>query len=113
NHFEAIADKPKQESEDWLFVAINHPAGALISFFLKALSKTRRQTESDLTGIPSEYKKIFSSVVNGNTYAAEVGRVVLASQLLFLFSADEKWAVENIVPLLRWSYCPRRALQAW
>jgi hypothetical protein len=101
------------EAKDWLFVALNHAAGTLVLFFLRILSKTRRAVGPEWNGLPLEYQEIFTSVVAGNTYAAELGRVMLASQVLFLFGLDDKWTVENIVPLFKWSSDSKRALQAW
>jgi hypothetical protein len=105
--------KGKEEHKDWLFVALNRSPGTLALFFLRLLSKARKDAGTEWKGIPPEYKNIFASIVSGTSYAAEVGRIILASQLLFLFTSDETWAVENIVPLFKWSSDPRRALQAW
>ena len=52
-------------------------------------------------------------MLSGESYAAELGRVVLTSQLYFLFSSDADWARQNILPLLDWSVDARRADQAW
>jgi SIR2-like domain/Domain of unknown function (DUF4020) len=103
----------KDKVKDWLFVALNHPAGTLALFFLRMLSKARNNAGAAWNGIPPRYRKVFASIVSGTTYAAEIGRVILASQVLFLFGADNTWAVENIVPLFKWSSDSRRALQAW
>src|SRR6202041_3234948 len=101
------------KAKDWLFVALNHAAGTLILFFLRILSKTRKAVGPEWNGLPPEYQEIFTSIVAGKTYAAELGRVMLASQVLFLFGLDDKWTVENIVPLFKWSSDSKRALQAW
>lgn len=105
--------RQKDEAKDWLFVALNHPAGTLALFFLRMLSKARKNAGAEWKGIPANYEKTFASIVSGTTKSAELGRVMLASQLVFLFLADSTWTVENIVPLFRWSSNPRRALQAW
>jgi hypothetical protein len=42
-----------------------------------------------------------------------MGRVVLASQMFFLFSTDADWTRRNVLPLLDWSADSRRAEQAW
>jgi Domain of unknown function (DUF4020)/SIR2-like domain len=101
------------EAKDWLFVALNRAAGTLALFFLRILSKTRKAVGTEWKGLPPEYREIFGSIIGGNTYAAELGRVMLASQVLFLFGLDDKWTVENVVPLFNWSSDSRRALQAW
>jgi len=105
--------KQKEEPKDWLFVALNRPAGTLALFFLRMLSKTRKDAGATWKGMPPEYGNIFASIISGTTYGAQVGRVILASQMLFLFTADETWTAKNIVPLFKWSSDPKRALQAW
>jgi hypothetical protein len=107
-------DEGKQEKQkDWLFVAINRPAGTLLLFFLRLLSRLRKQSGDQSKEIGLEYKEFLESVLRGRSYAAELGRTVLASQLHFIFSLDEKWAVGNVVPLFDWTADSRRALQAW
>ncbi len=112
-HCVASQNNRVQDAKDWLFLAINHPAGSIATFFLHTLSAQRAKTGKQWSGIPVAYKHVFSSMVSGDTYPAELARVVLASQLLFLFSSDEEWTVKFVVPLLNWSTDLRRALQAW
>jgi len=110
----ASSDQGRQEkADDWLFVAINRPPGTLVEFFLHLLSRLRRQSGEQWKEIGLEHKEFLESVLRGPSYAAEVGRIVLASQLHFIFSIDETWAVGKLVPLFDWSADSRRALQAW
>lgn len=102
----------KQEAKDWLFVAINNPAGTLGMFFLRVLSKLR-QSSTEWKGIPDEYKEIFASIVTSKSYAAEIARIALTSQLLFLFGSDASWTIDNIIPLLDWDLDTHRAKQCW
>jgi hypothetical protein len=103
----------REKSDDWLFVAINHPAGTLSTFLVYVISRVRKDSTPRWSGIPAEFDGFLKSIITGDSYAAEIGRVVLASQLHFLFSSDQKWTIENVVPLLDWSANPRRALQSW
>jgi len=108
-----LDEKPRQEAEDWLFVALNRPAGMLTIFWLYAVSRLRRELAEQWTGLPQQYKDFFTSVLSGSSYAAEIGRVQLASQLNFLFSIDASWTAEHIIPLFSWSNNSRQALQMW
>jgi hypothetical protein len=109
----ATAQGAERESpKDWLFVALNDPAGTITMFFLRVLSKVRKESK-EWKGIPDEYQQIFASIISDDAYPAQLGRVMLASQILFLFSSDETWTAEHIVPLFKWSRNPRRALRAW
>jgi hypothetical protein len=110
----ASSDDGKQETaDDWLTVAINHPAGNLAEFVLRVLSRLRTQSADPWQGIAPEHKRFLESILNGCSYSAELGRVVLASQLHFFFSLDEKWMLASLLPLLDWASDSRRALQAW
>jgi hypothetical protein len=110
---DSSADAGLNGTEGWLFKAINHPGGKLIEFWLLTLSRKRAEADEDWHGLPPEHRRYFDKVLSGESYAAELGRVVLASQLFFLFSSDAGWARQNILPLLDWSVDARRADQPW
>ena len=108
-----LRDKQDGETNDWLTRAINHPGGKLALYWLQALSRTRKETDQKDEGLTQPYRMIFETIISENTEAGALGRVVLASQLGFLFSVDEDWARKNIVPLLDWDRDVRQARQAW
>jgi Domain of unknown function (DUF4020)/SIR2-like domain len=99
--------------EDWSSIAINRPAGTLVRFWLKMLSRLREQAGKSWTGIPAGHKKLFSAVLDGKSYAAAVGRVLIAAELLFLFNLERGWAIEHVIPLFDFSKDSQRAIQAW
>jgi len=109
---ERSADK-QGEAEDWLFVAINRPAGTLLEFWLRTLSRSRQELGDQWKDLPSEDERFLSRVVSGESYAAELGRVVVASQVFFLFSTDETWTIQHVIPLFSLTTNLKRALQAW
>ncbi|WP_258360226.1 SIR2 family NAD-dependent protein deacylase [Moorella sulfitireducens] len=101
------------ETEDWWTRAINHVGGKLTEFWLHALARHRKEKGNGWVSLPEEYKNRFACILSGQTVGAEMGRVLLASQLHFLFALDSDWTRENIIPLLDWSGNPRIAEQAW
>lgn len=103
----------REQAEDWLFVAINHPAGTLLTFWLRMLSKTRQQFGDDWTGLLVDDEHFLSAVGSGTSYAAELGRVLVASHVNFLLSLDEQWTLQNIVTLFDVRGNLKRAIQAW
>jgi hypothetical protein len=103
----------QEEAEDWLFVAINHPAGTLLEFWLRTLSKTRQELGDRWIGLPSDDETFLSRVVIGESYAAELGRVIVAAQVFLLFLLDETWTIQNVIPLFSAIPNLKRALQAW
>ena len=106
-------EKPRDHAEDWLQLAINHPAGALLTFRLRTLSLLREAAGENWTEIPSEEKSFLGSVLSGTSYAASIGRVLIASQLYFLFNLDQAWTVSNVIPLFNLADNELRTIQAW
>ena len=101
------------EPNNWLDRAINDPGGKLAIFWIHALSRTRKETEQKREGLFYPYKERFQAIVAEKKAAATLGRVVLASQLRFLFAVDQDWAKENIIPLFVWDRDVQQARQTW
>lgn len=102
----------RSDVDDWLTRSMNNPAGMLMEFWLRSLLAEKPSADGPKE-IPEPYRHVFADIVSGKSYSAELARVLLASHLHVLFSLDERWTVENVIPLLRWSTSPRRAIQAW
>lgn len=108
-----LQDEGNEEMKDWLQRAINHPGGKLAMFWLHALYRMRKEADLKDEGLPQPYRMSFETIVSENNEAATLGRVVLASQLEFLFAMDQDWTKENIIPLLDWDRDVQKAQQAW
>ncbi|MFH1892059.1 MAG: DUF4020 domain-containing protein [Candidatus Zixiibacteriota bacterium] len=111
-----LCDLPEPEQSqqvDWLFEAINHPAGQLTLFWLQTMSIRLRSVNGDEKAIPETYRSRLAGMVDGVSYACQLARVMLASQLKFLFSLDSNWTRDHILPLLDWTVDPGRAEQCW
>ena len=106
------SQEPKRSSKepDWVARAINHSSGSITLFWLSFLVRLCKSYEENWKGIPANIKNAFELVLKGETYSADLGRVLLASQLSFLFSSDEKWTVDHILPLFDWAANEKRAL---
>jgi hypothetical protein len=109
----ALKAEISDETSDWLLEAINHPGGKLTLFWLHALSRTRRETKQKDKGLLMPYKERFEAIISQNTEAAVMGRVILVSQLEYLFTVDPVWTKENLIPLLDWDKNAQQAKQAW
>ena len=107
------AEPPRQKAEDWYFLAINYPGGTLARLLLELIDRVRRDVGDKWDGIPREFYALLDSVVLGDSSAAELGRVILASRIHFLFAVDRNWAIKKIVPLLDQRHGSKQALQAW
>jgi hypothetical protein len=103
----------KENAEDWFLRALNHPAGMLVEFVLYVISNVRKESGKSWQAIPAAYEVFLAAVLAGKSRSAELGRVILASRIHFLFSSDKVWTVGNVLPLFDWPNNPRQALQAW
>ena len=98
--------------DDWLSRAINRPAGVVVQFWLNGLSLWLRDRPADEQALPSNYREWFTAVVQDETLVGGLGRSLLASQVAFLFSLDEAWTREHIIPLFS-SPDTNKFAQAW
>jgi hypothetical protein len=101
------------EHESWLGVAINRPVGRLTLVWLRTLASRRRSAGDSWSALPSDYRRRFDGHLDGESTCAELGRVVLASQILTLFDADPDWTRARLLTLFDWTQDARRATQAW
>jgi hypothetical protein len=97
------ADEMAAESPDALFDAINHWTGKLAMFWMHRISSTWKAHGEAWQGLPSDARAALEKMIGGSEPCHRHASVVLASQLQFLFAADEVWAVDQVMPLLVWS----------
>ncbi|SMQ81260.1 SIR2-like domain-containing protein [Bacillus sp. OV166] len=94
--------------------AINNFGGKSVLFWLNGLTKRLEKEEGkNSRKLFDRYRSYFNEVLSNNSYTAQLGKVLLASQIHFLYSLDSIWVRENILPLLDWSTSPHQAAQAW
>ena len=98
---------------DWYFRAINNDGSKITLLWLRMLSKEQQDLEKVNQKIPNYYQINFNKILEGEDYQAELGRVILCSQLNFLFSLDSNWTRINIIPLFTWKTEKKQAQQAW
>ena len=84
---------------DWLFAAMNHPAGLLAYFWISALSLCREHHDPKPTTLNDDYRRALSDIVADRSPAGTLGRTVLASKLHILLDADQVWTRQNLLPL--------------
>lgn len=98
---------------DWLSSAINHPAGEVAMAWIKVVSKRMSVAGDEWIGLPPATRERFEQLLDGDGHNASLARVVFASQVHFLVSADRAWTEGNVVPLFDWAANADRASQAW
>jgi hypothetical protein len=107
---EGLPTETHDSTIKWIEKSINHPGGKLVLFWISLLSK---QTINSSNILPEKFKKIFASILTGDSYTDQMGRVILASQLLYLFSLDSEWTRANILHLWDLSKDTLIATQTW
>lgn len=93
------AESLDEASYDWLSRAINRPAGVIVEFWFSGLYQLLEGKSDSERVMPNEYREWFTLVVKDNSSKGGLGRTILASQTSFLFSLDETWTRQNIIPL--------------
>ena len=88
-----------EDSEHWLQLAINHPAGILAEFWINSLSIWRKQQHPVPETLNSEYHRALSNIVRDTTLPGRLGRSILAGQFAFLLAVDDAWTREYLLPL--------------
>lgn len=97
---------------NWLTRAINRPGGALVEYWLAALSLTLKGKEGADWTMPAYYGERFTEAIHDPTPKGAHARSLLASQTAFLFRLDEAWAREHLIPLFQ-DADSRVFAQAW
>jgi len=108
-----LEDEKIDEAKDWLGRAINRPGGNLTLFWLYALSRVRKESGKKEEGLIQPYRERFDTIVTAKNEAGTLGRVILASQLGYLYAVDTAWTRHNIIPLFDWGKDIKQARQAW
>ena len=98
-HFEQRT--PFEISKDWVFQAINHPAGRLAEYWLQSLSIWLQQRESLPSTLGDVYRTALSAIVDDRDVTGRLGKAVLCSRLSFLLGAEHEWTVESLLPMFR------------
>ena len=98
---------------DWLLLAINHPAGRGAIAWLQTLGKLRGAAGETWTGVPLEERSRIERILASTTIGADRARIILASQVHFLYWLDSDWAGRALLPLFDWVVDEERAAHAW
>jgi Domain of unknown function (DUF4020) len=104
--FASLQKKPGElppQSTDWLGIAINLPGGKIAQFWLQYLSGIKGRSDEEWNGLPTAIKDLFRQVAQGGSDDAQLARLVLVSQLHYLFFLDQEFTSEVFIPLLNWS----------
>lgn len=93
--------------------AINHWAGHLAEVVLGLVHREYQAAGEGWTGLAGSTKAVMEAMADGSSQASRHAQVVLSSRLGFLFTIDEQWCREQVLPLLDPSIDRDRAIRCW
>jgi hypothetical protein len=112
HHLETQPVREVPHSDEWLSNSINDTAGILMQFEVRAISRLRAMIGDPWTGFTPELRDHFTSVIESPSWAGQMARVLLASQIHVFFYLDPAWTRLGMFKIFDWSD-ERRAQQAW
>jgi len=104
---------PEAQSDDWLFTAINDPAGIIMQFEIRALNRLWKGAGDGWTGIPADWRSHWQNVIRDDSWTSAMGRTLLASQVHVLFAMDQDWTSAEMPDVFAWDGRLVAAEQAW
>ena len=84
---------------DFLFQAINHPAGSLAEYWLQSLATWRRSEHPVPDHLCDPHLEELSAIVEDKGLTGTLGKAVLCSRIAFLLDADYNWSIKCLIPL--------------
>ncbi|MDE2991644.1 MAG: DUF4020 domain-containing protein [Chloroflexota bacterium] len=84
---------------DFLFQAINHPAGILAEYWLQSLAAWRRSEDPVPDRFCDPYLAELSAIVADKGLPGTLEKAVLCSRIAFLLNADYNWSMQHLIPL--------------
>lgn len=109
---EAVEEQPSSaDGHDWLNEAINRGGGRLAEFLIRRIDAKRKLASQDL--VTDEDQSRLSRICDGSTHSHLLGLVVIAQDLLFLYSVDASWTTDKLMPTFDWTIDSTRAEAAW
>ncbi len=99
-------------ANDWAARALNHTAGQLAQFWVRAVASDWAAAGDTWTGLPAVTRTQLQVMLAEGDERAMMAEVILASKLHFFHRADPAWAKRYLLPLLEWGD-PARARRTW
>ncbi|WP_155768406.1 SIR2 family protein [Mycobacterium colombiense] len=106
---EATSVEP--ESEDWMFTAVNDPAGRLATFWIR-IFENQTETASAGDGLPPNLAAQFGTMLWAGDSRSAAVQVIFGRVIDTLHRLDPNWCAQHVLPLFSWNL-PNRANRAW
>ncbi|MGW4339245.1 SIR2 family protein [Rhodococcus koreensis] len=95
-------------------LAINSWPGKIAEFWIRLVSRAWSEVgPTHWKGIPGDVRETLAEMTGHDLAAHDMTRAIIASELYFLFNADEEFAVEYVLPLFDSNVHAAEAPHAW
>lgn len=101
------------EKTEWTNHAINQPAGRIVEFWLKCWGFLRQRLPAVSDGWPEWLLSPLEDIVKGESYAAQLGRVMLGNHIPFVHAIDPVWARARLFPKFNFTQVGNEAFLLW
>jgi hypothetical protein len=107
------SEEEEEDVHDWVQAGVNKAGGKLGLFIVYSLSRLWRIHKEEWRGIPDSFRPLLKRMAHAGPGCSPFGRVMLCSQLHFMFAIDSSWTKANLFPLFDWSLSTWVAVQTW
>ena len=97
----------------WVTSAENHWAGMIARLWKEAVLAERRNAGDGWMGLPDTARAGLEEILGGDSKASHFAQVVVAGHLFLFFQLDERWCLDNLLPMLDPSLDDHRAIRCW
>lgn len=97
SHTSSVGGVPQYVT--WLDKAINHACGKLAQFWTFSIDLWRNQQKVAPASLTAEYREALDAIIQEEGIPGKFGRTVLASHFHFFLAVDERWTLDNLLPL--------------
>ena len=101
------------EKTGWNTLAINHPAGRIVEFWLKCWSFLRPKSGDAEGGWPDWLRASLEDIVSDAGYAGQLGRVIVGKYMPFVHAVDPLWARARLFPKFIFGQAGEEAFLLW
>jgi hypothetical protein len=100
-------------NDDWMFDAINSPAGVLTEYWMGSLSLWMQRQDPKPRELAGDYREALTAIADDRTVHGRLGRAIFAMDYRWLFYLDEQWTREHLLPFFSLGDIPNDFKSAW
>jgi hypothetical protein len=99
-------------ADDYVMMAINHPAGHLAEFWVERIGHLWGVAGDSWKSIPPEVANYLAELISDENQRSEAVEITFCRYLYFFHQSDTEWCKQYLLPLFDWDK-DSRARKAW